>query len=272
MTKRPGRERADVLLATRGLADSREKARALILAGQVEHAGQRVNKAGDLLPEDAVLVVHAPPPFVSRGGIKLAHALDRFGVSPEGRRCLDIGASTGGFTDCLLQRGAASVVAVDVGEGQLDWKLRNDPRVEVREGINARDLRPDQIGAEPSLVTADVAFISLTKVLPALVACAPRAEMVLLVKPQFEVGRSRVGKGGVVRDPDGWLDAMRGVAAALVASGLSVRAACVSPITGPAGNHEFLLHATPSDGFPAPLDEAMLRAAADEASSASPRA
>ncbi len=263
MTRRAGRERADVLLATRGLAASREQARALILAGQVEHAGHRVSKAGDLLPADAELRVAQPPPFVSRGGIKLAHALDRFGVSPEGRRCLDVGASTGGFTDCLLQRGAAAVVAVDVGEGQLDWRLRNDPRVTVREGINARDLRPDQVGEPPSLVTADVAFISLTKVLPALVACAPDAEMVVLVKPQFEVGRARVGRRGVVRDPDAWLDAMRGVARAFAALGLSVRGACASPITGPAGNHEFLLHALPSSSG-VTIDEAMLASAARE--------
>lgn len=264
MTRKPGKERADVLLVTRGLAVSREQARALILAGQVETApGRRVEKAGDLLARDVPLTVLQPMPYVSRGGLKLAHALDRFGVSPAGRRCLDVGSSTGGFTDCLLQRGAAAVVAVDVGEGQLDWRLRNDPRVTVREGVNARDLLPEHVGEPPSLAVADVAFISLVKVLPAIRACAPRAELVLLVKPQFEVGRERVGRGGVVRDPQAWRDALAGVARALVTLGCDVRGACASPITGPAGNHEFLLHAVPGDGT-RPLDEALLDAAVAE--------
>ena len=247
MTKRPGRERADVLLVQRGLAASREQARALILAGSVERAGRRVDKAGDLLPADAELTLLAKMPYVSRGGLKLAHALDRFGVSPAGRRCLDVGSSTGGFTDCLLQRGAAHVTCVDVGEGQLDWTLRNDPRVTVREGVNARDLTEEIAGPDVSLVTADVAFISLVKVLPAIREAAPAAELVLLVKPQFEVGRERVSKGGVVRDPAAWRDAIEGVARALVELGCEVRGACASPITGPAGNHEFLLHAVPGE-------------------------
>jgi 23S rRNA (cytidine1920-2'-O)/16S rRNA (cytidine1409-2'-O)-methyltransferase len=243
--KRPGRERADRLVHERGLAPSRERARALILAGQVSIGDRRVEKAGDLLPIDAELAVATPMPYASRGGLKLAHALERFSVSPEGRRCLDVGASTGGFTDCLLQHGALHVVAVDVGQGQLDWTLRNDPRVTVLEGVNARDLRPDQVGAPPGLVVADVAFISLTKILPALRACAPEAELVLLVKPQFEAGRGRVGKGGVVRDPAIWRDVLATVAGALVALGCDVRGATASPLRGPAGNREFFLHAMP---------------------------
>jgi 23S rRNA (cytidine1920-2'-O)/16S rRNA (cytidine1409-2'-O)-methyltransferase len=203
---------------------------------------------------------------VSRGGVKLAHALDRFGVMPEGRRCLDVGASTGGFTDCLLQRGAAHVVAVDVGQGQLDWTLRNDPRVTVREGVNARELRADQVGEPPSLVTADVAFISLEKILPALRQAAPDAELVLLVKPQFEAGRERVGRGGVVRDPATWRDVLGSVARALVASGCRVIGATASPIAGPAGNREFFLHAMP--GAAEPPEGSMLDAAVEEARTA----
>lgn len=257
--KRPGRERADKLVHERGLAPSRERARALILAGQVSIGDHRVEKAGDLLPVDAELVVATPMPYASRGGVKLAHALERFSVSPAGRRCLDVGASTGGFTDCLLQRGALHVVAVDVGEGQLDWTLRNDPRVTVLEGVNARDLRPEQLGAPPDLVVADVAFISLTKILPALRACAPEAELVLLVKPQFEAGRGRVGKGGVVRDPAIWREVLATVAGALVAHGCDVRGATASPLRGPAGNREFFLHAMP--GAQAGCDPSLLDAA-----------
>jgi 23S rRNA (cytidine1920-2'-O)/16S rRNA (cytidine1409-2'-O)-methyltransferase len=263
-------ERADKLLHDRGLAPSRERARALILAGTVSSAGRRVDKAGDLLPLDAELAVAAPMPYVSRGGLKLQHALDRFGVSPAGRRCLDVGASTGGFTDCLLQRGAAHVVAVDVGEGQLDWNLRNDPRVMVLEGVNARDLQPDQVGAPPSLVVADVAFISLEKVLPALRRCAPTAELVVLVKPQFEAGRARVGKGGVVRDPAVWREVLGSVAGALAELGCDVLGATASPLAGPAGNRELFLHARPGAGH-AP-DGAMLDAAVAEARAAPEKA
>lgn len=237
-----------MLLVQLGLATSREQARALILSGNVELSGRRVDKAGDLLPADASLSVLQKMPYVSRGGIKLAHGLDRFGVSPAGRRCLDVGSSTGGFTDCLLQRGAAHVTCVDVGAGQLDWTLRNDPRVTVLEGVNARDLTPEMTAPAATLVTADVAFISLAKVLPAIRACAPEAELVLLVKPQFEVGRERVGRGGVVRDPAAWRDAMEGVVRALASLGCGMRGACASPLTGPAGNHEFLLHAAPGGG------------------------
>jgi 23S rRNA (cytidine1920-2'-O)/16S rRNA (cytidine1409-2'-O)-methyltransferase len=258
------RERADRLLVERGLAPTREKAQALILAGQVTSGERRIEKASDMVGLDAPLELLQPMPYVSRGGIKLAHALDRFAVSPQGRRCLDIGASTGGFTDCLLQRGASHVTCVDVGEGQLDWGLRNDARVSVLEGVNARQLEPSQVGEPPSVVVADVAFISLDKIIPAVRRCAPAAELVVLVKPQFEVGRERVGKGGVVRDPDAWLDAMRGVARALEASGCEVVAATASPIAGPAGNREFLLHARPVPS-PATVPDALLAAAVAEA-------
>jgi len=258
------RERADRLLVERGLAPTREKARALILAGQVGSAGRRVEKAGDLLARDAPLEVAEGLRYVSRGGLKVEHALDRFGVSPEGRRCLDVGSSTGGFTDCLLQRGAAQVVAVDVGEGQLDWGLRNDARVVVREGVNARELSREIVGEPPSLVVADVAFIGLAKVLPAIRDVAPDAELVVLVKPQFEVGRARVGKGGVVRDPADWMDALRGVASALEALSCEVVGATASPLAGPAGNREFFLHARPRAAPPA-TPEALLEAAIAEA-------
>jgi 23S rRNA (cytidine1920-2'-O)/16S rRNA (cytidine1409-2'-O)-methyltransferase len=232
-----------------GLATSRERARALILAGRVRAAGCRVRTAGELLPPDAALLVEGDPiPYVSRGGVKLAHALDRFGLSVAGRRCLDVGASTGGFTDCLLQRGAGHVVAVDVGRGQIDWTLRNDPRVTVLERTNARDLRPEQVGAAPGLVVADVSFISLTKVLPAVVACAPDADLVVLVKPQFEAGRASVGRGGVVRDPVTWRACLAEVEACLVRLGCSVRGATASPLAGPAGNRELFLWATAGEG------------------------
>lgn len=258
------RERADLLVVERGLAPSRERARALILAGRVEVDGRRVDKAGDLLPRDASLSVRGDAmPFVSRGGLKLAHALDRFGVAPSGRRCLDVGASTGGFTDCLLQRGAAHVVAADVGRGQLDWSLQRDDRVTPLR-VNARHLEPPQVGEAPSLVTADVSFISLTKVLPAVVRCAPEAELVLLVKPQFEAGRERVGKGGVVKDPETWRGVLLSVGRCLASLGVPVVAATASPVLGPAGNREFFLHARPG-GSPADLSELVARAVSEAA-------
>jgi len=179
------------------------------------------------------------PPFVSRGGIKLANALDALRIEVEGRACLDIGASTGGFTDCLLQRGAARVIALDVGYGQLDWGLRNDPRVAVLERTNARHLAPEALPFAPELVTVDVAFISLRLVLPAVVRClAPAGELLALVKPQFEVGRERVGKGGVVRDPEHRRDALRAVAAAAAELGLTLRGLAPSGLPGPKGNLE----------------------------------
>jgi 23S rRNA (cytidine1920-2'-O)/16S rRNA (cytidine1409-2'-O)-methyltransferase len=264
----PAKERADRLLHARGLAPSREKARALILAGQVFSGERRIEKPGETLAAEAELSVRGLLRYVSRGGLKLEHALDRFSVDPSGLRCLDAGASTGGFTDCLLQRGAASVVAVDVGRGQLDWKLVSDERVTVLDRTNARELEPEQVGEPPSLVTGDLAFISLEKVLPALVRCAPEAAFVVLVKPQFEAGRDAVGKGGVVRDPAVWLECLERVSACLTGLGLSVVGATASPLPGPAGNREFFLHAVPADE-PLAAAEGLLAAALTEAASAS---
>lgn len=227
----------------RGLVESRARARALILAGQVLVNGQKAAKAGQLVDSDARLEVLAPMPYVSRGGLKLEAALDRFGISVEGRVCLDIGASTGGFTDCLLKRGASRVYAVDVGRGQLDWRLRNDPRVIVLEGLNARYLGREHIPEAVDLATCDVSFISVTLILPRLPPLlAPGGEMVILVKPQFEVGRGQVGKGGIVRDPELHQAACRKVAAAV--ESLGFRAEWIPcPVPGAEGNQEFLLHA-----------------------------
>jgi 23S rRNA (cytidine1920-2'-O)/16S rRNA (cytidine1409-2'-O)-methyltransferase len=237
------RMRIDRLLVERGLVDSRERATRLILAGEVYADGDRVDKAGALVPADAELEVRGRSPYVSRGGEKLVHALDHFGVRVEGRICVDVGASTGGFTDCLLQRGAAVVYAVDVGTGQLDARLRKDPRVVVMEKMNARTLDPRLFDEAPSLAVVDVSFISLEKVLPAVFgALAPRGEIVALVKPQFEVGRQAVGKGGVVRDPNLHRQAVARVARYAVLRGWHVLAVTASPLRGPKGNREFFLH------------------------------
>jgi 23S rRNA (cytidine1920-2'-O)/16S rRNA (cytidine1409-2'-O)-methyltransferase len=261
---RASRTRADLRVVEVGIAPSRERARAFILAGKIFHGEERVEKPGQLLAADAELrLTGRVEPYVSRGGRKLEKALDRFGVSPEGRLCLDAGASTGGFTDCLLQRGAVGVVAVDVGHGQLDWKLQQDPRVTRLDKTNARELTPEQVGQAPTLITADVSFISLTKVLPALVACGPEAELVVLVKPQFEAGRDKVGRGGVVKDPVVWRDCILSVAGCLSRLGRPVRGVTVSPLLGPAGNHEFLIHAGPDRGDPADLAELVDEALAE---------
>lgn len=238
------RRRLDLLLVERGFAPTREKARALVMAGAVRSRGVRVEKAGALLPADAPLEVAGPPhPYVSRGGLKLAHALEAFGITVAGRVCLDLGASTGGFTDCLLQAGAASVIAVDVGAGLLDARLRADPRVHLLERTNVRHLTRADLPAVPSLATADLAFISLTLILPVLwpLLASPR-EVVALVKPQFEVGRGQVGKGGVVREPEKHRATVQRVAAAAAAAGFTVRGLTASPLLGPKGNREFLLH------------------------------
>jgi 23S rRNA (cytidine1920-2'-O)/16S rRNA (cytidine1409-2'-O)-methyltransferase len=243
----PARRRADQLVLDRGLAESRARAQALILAGKVFSGDRRVAKAGDLLDADAPLDVRGRDhPWVSRGGIKLDHALTRFGLSPEGRVCLDVGASTGGFTDVLLTRGAARVHAVDVGHGQLDYRLRSDPRVVVHERVNARyltaDLVPEPIGA----LVCDASFIGLRTVLPApLALCAPGAWAVALIKPQFEAGPGEVGAKGVVRDPATRaraVDAIRAWWEDL--PGWTVLGTDESPITGPEGNVEFLIAAT----------------------------
>lgn len=255
------RRRLDVELVRRGLAGSRGEAREAILAGRVTVGGSVRAKPGTLVsPGDPVALAGEPRRYVSRGGEKLAAALDRFGVDPAGRECLDVGAGTGGFTDVLRQRGAARVTAVDVGYGQLAWRLRRDHRVTVRERRNARHLTPDDVPAAPSLVTADLSFISLTAVLPALAGlAAPGADFVLLVKPQFEAGREAVGRGGVVRDPAVWRAAVLRVAEACRGLGLGPLDVMASPLPGPAGNVEFLLHAREGDPGRRPDVEAAVR-------------
>jgi len=243
VTKPAARVRIDRLLVERGLVESREGAARLILAGEVLVDGKRVSKAGALVARDAGVELQGRSPFVSRGGEKLAHALDAFQMKVAGRVCLDVGASTGGFTDCLLQRGAARVYAVDVGVGQLDAKLRKDPRVVVMEKTNARALDPRIFGEQPTLAVIDVAFISLEKVLPSVFGVlAPRGEVIALVKPQFEVGREAVGKGGVVRDPALHRQAVARLARYAVLRGWHVLGVTASPLRGPKGNREFFLH------------------------------
>jgi 23S rRNA (cytidine1920-2'-O)/16S rRNA (cytidine1409-2'-O)-methyltransferase len=239
--------RLDLLLVERGLAPSRERARALVIAGQVTVDGAVVSKAGTGVSHEATVVLATPDhPYVGRGGLKLAHALDVFGIAVAGRQGLDIGASTGGFTDVLLQRGAARVVALDVGHGQLDWRLRNDPRVVVLEGVNARHLAPDGIPGPVDVVTIDVSFISLALVLPRVPPLLQSgADVVALVKPQFEAERGEVGKKGVVRDPAVRERAIERVTQAAAASGLARAGLTHSPITGAEGNVEYLLHLKP---------------------------
>ena len=239
--------RLDAAVVARGLAASRERARALILAGQVRVDGVVVSKAGTpVKPDAAVTLDQRDHPYVGRGGVKLAHALDTFGIAVEDRLALDVGASTGGFTDVMLRRGARRVVALDVGHGQLDWKLRTDPRVVVLEKINARTLTPEQLPEDArrfDLVTMDVSFISVRQVLPALVpVLAPGADLVVLVKPQFEAGREEVGRGGLVRDAAVQARTVEEVTSAANALGLTRVAAVESPITGTEGNREFFLH------------------------------
>jgi 23S rRNA (cytidine1920-2'-O)/16S rRNA (cytidine1409-2'-O)-methyltransferase len=239
--------RLDAALVTRGLAVSRERARALILAGLVRVNGTMVSKAGSPVePADDITLIEPDHPYVGRGGVKLAHALDVFAIDVTGRLALDVGASTGGFTDVMLRRGAARVVALDVGHGQLDWRIRSDPRVIVLERINARTLTPDQLPDDArifGLVTMDLSFISVRHVLPAIVPLLdPGADLVILVKPQFEAGREEVGKGGLVRDAAVHMRVVDEVAAAANALGLTRVAMTESPITGTEGNREFFLH------------------------------
>jgi 23S rRNA (cytidine1920-2'-O)/16S rRNA (cytidine1409-2'-O)-methyltransferase len=236
--------RLDVALVERGLAASRERARALIMAGRVSVDGQVVSKAGATILAEATVDIATPDhPYVGRGGVKLAHALDDFHLDPAGKRALDIGASTGGFTDVLLQRGAASVVALDVGHGQLHWRLRNDPRVEVRDGVNARALTATDVAYPVDLVTIDVSFISLKHILPALPPLlAAGADVVALVKPQFEAGRDEVGKHGIVSDPAVHDAVIERVTLDAGAAGLTRVAMAPAAITGATGNQEFFLH------------------------------
>lgn len=241
---RPARTRVDQLLVARGLAESRSRAQALVMAGVVFHGERRIDKPGAAVPDDGALAVRGQDhPWVSRGGLKLAHGIGRFGVDPAGRICLDIGASTGGFTDVLLQGGAARVHAVDVGRGQLAWKLRRDPRVAVLEKTNARRLTRDLVPDPLDAIVCDASFIGLETVLPAGMAlAAPGAWLIALIKPQFQAGRAQVGRGGVVRDPAvheavcrevrAWLDGQ---------AGWSVRGIEESPVIGPEGNREFLI-------------------------------
>jgi 23S rRNA (cytidine1920-2'-O)/16S rRNA (cytidine1409-2'-O)-methyltransferase len=240
------RTRLDVRLVNEGLAASRERARALILAGRVRVAGEVVSKAGASVPErTAVEIIEPDFPWVGRGGVKLAHALEAFGIDVAGREALDIGASTGGFTDVLLQRGARRVVALDVGHGQLDWRLREDPRVVVVERRNARQLEPAWLPAPVGIVTIDVSFISLRLIMPALPpVLAPAADIVALVKPQFEAGRQEVGNGGLVTDPAVHDAVLARVTESAASCGLARVAMTPSPITGAAGNREFLMHLT----------------------------
>jgi 23S rRNA (cytidine1920-2'-O)/16S rRNA (cytidine1409-2'-O)-methyltransferase len=245
--------RLDKLLTERGLASSRERAQAIILAGRVLVNEQKVEKAGASVADDAgIRILGDDPPYVSRGGLKLARALENWHIDVTGKTCLDIGASTGGFTDCMLQAGAAHVIAVDTGYGQMDARLRSDPRVRLLEKTNARYLTAVQLwGDEPpqaiALVAMDVSFISATLVLPSVVASVRRSslafELVLLIKPQFEVGRQQVGKGGIVRDPDAQRGAVEKVHRAVEEMEASTIEVIDSPILGAEGNHEFLLHA-----------------------------
>jgi 23S rRNA (cytidine1920-2'-O)/16S rRNA (cytidine1409-2'-O)-methyltransferase len=233
--------RLDSLLAARGLFGSRARAAASVMAGEVRllPGGERAAKPGQLVADDVQVAVAEAPRFVSRGGVKLANALDATGVDPAGRRCLDVGASTGGFTDCLLQRGAAHVVALDVAYGELHWSLRTDARVTVLERRNARALDCAELPYRPDLIVADVSFISLAKVLPAVLACAAeRFDALAMVKPQFEVGRERVGKGGVVRDPADRRASLVAVAGAARAAGAAVLGFAPSGLPGPKGNRE----------------------------------
>jgi 23S rRNA (cytidine1920-2'-O)/16S rRNA (cytidine1409-2'-O)-methyltransferase len=260
------RMRLDTELVRRGLARSREQAAELITAGRVTVGGQAAAKAATQVGTDAAITIAEDgqaPDYASRGGRKLEGALRAFtGLQVAGRRCLDAGASTGGFTDVLLRAGAQHVIAVDVGYGQLAWNLRTDPRVTVLDRVNVRQLTPEQVAPAPGLITADLSFISLSLVLPALAACAaPDADFVLMVKPQFEVGRGKVGAGGVVREPELRAQAVRSVAATAFEIGLGVQGITASPLPGPSGNVEYFLWVR--RGAP-PLDETALQRAITE--------
>jgi len=241
------KSRLDALLVERGVFESRSRAAAAVMAGAVRTGPDRTpaTKPGMLVPPDAELEVAEGKRYASRGGRKLERALACFGVEPAGRLCLDVGASTGGFTDCLLQAGAARVTCVDVAYGELDWRLREDPRVTVLERVNARGLRPEQLPYAPDLIVIDVSFIGLAKVLPAIAACAAATfDLLALVKPQFEVGRERVGKGGVVRGAGDRLEALVAVGDAARHTGMSVQGYCSSGLPGPAGNRESFVWCT----------------------------
>lgn len=239
------RERIDTLLVERGLAQSRTKAQALVMAGVVLVDEQLVNKPSEKFPPEATVRLKvsndSSHDYVSRGGLKLEAALREFHLDPHGLTCLDVGASTGGFTDCLLRHGAHIVVALDVGHNQIDWRLRNDPRVEIREGVNARYLKPEEFDQKFDLVTIDVAFISANRILPAVAPLlSEEGRIITLIKPQFEVGKGEVGKGGIVKDPAKHQRVVKEVNNAAQALGLTVRGVIESPIQGADGNVEFL--------------------------------
>src|SRR6266849_2925179 len=236
--------RLDALVAKSGFAESRERAQALILAGKVRVAGETIRKPDRSVREDAAISVEPAAGYASRGALKLGPALERFGVDPSGRVCADIGASTGGFTDVLLRRGAARVYAIDIGRGLLHWRLRSDPRVVVIERVNARELEsfPEPV----SLIVVDVSFIGLQKVLPALRRAGPVADVVALFKPQFQVARTEVGKGGIVRDPEAVEAALRRLREWCAGNGYEVRAEAPSAVTGAEGNQEIFLHLIPT--------------------------
>lgn len=243
----PQRERIDKLLVERGLAESRTKAQAMVMAGVVLVNEQRVEKPSEQFVLDSqIRIKHADDPtsrYVGRGGLKLEAALQQFQIDVRDAVCLDVGASTGGFTDCLLQNGATKVYAIDVGHNQIDWRLRNDPRVEIREGVNARYLEPQDFPTQFDLAVIDVSFISVTKILPAVVPLLePNASLVVLIKPQFEVGRGQVGSGGIVRDDEKRMRVVSEVNEFAVTLGLQTCGTMESPITGAEGNVEYLAH------------------------------
>ena len=241
------RVRLDALLVTRGLFESREKAQRAIMAGEVQVHGRPAPKSGTLVPTDIGIEVSAHERYVGRGGTKLEGALSHFAIDVSGKVCMDIGSSTGGFTDCLLQHGAQRVHAIDVGRGQLHWNLREDPRIVVHEGINVRYLEPTEIGESPEICVADVSFISLTLILPPTFALLTRTgHMIVLIKPQFELGRKQIGKGGIVRDPDAHREAVEKIRVFAEGS-LHARWEGIieSPITGATGNKEFFAHFRP---------------------------
>jgi 23S rRNA (cytidine1920-2'-O)/16S rRNA (cytidine1409-2'-O)-methyltransferase len=249
--ERSPRERADLLVVRQGLAESREKARALIMAGSIHIGERRVEKAGEKIPTDAELsLVGNALPYVGRGGLKMEDALDGFGIDPEGMTVLDVGSSTGGFTDCLLQRGARKVYALDVGRGQLHWKLRQDPRVQVMEGVNARYLAAGDVPEPIHLATVDVSFISLRLVVPAVRAAAAPESWVLLIKPQFEVGREKVEPGGLVTDPSEHRRVLEEMLEMAEKEQLSPAGLRPSPVRGAEGNQEFLVHLRPGGRAP----------------------
>jgi 23S rRNA (cytidine1920-2'-O)/16S rRNA (cytidine1409-2'-O)-methyltransferase len=253
------KERIDKVLVERGLVESRTRAQALILAGQVLVREQRIEKPGQLIDPNADIRIKGETlRYASRGGLKLEAALRDFHIDPQGKSCIDIGASTGGFTDCLLQHGAARVWAIDVGHNQIVWRLRQDPRVIVLEGVNARNLTADQFPIRFELATIDVSFISLTKILPALKNClAPNGECIALIKPQFEVGKGEVGRGGIVTDPAQHRRVLNEITQAAIETGLSPVGVIESPIPGAEGNREFLTHlkSASHDAVHAPLKE-----------------